>query len=290
MDTLLGQGRAAIDLIVDAGSFEENNLPDLLFTCDDYGVGAVVGSARLNDKVCTVIANDGMSFNPRFPVVYAGVIGLEEAYKMAMAVYCTIQADVDKPLAEKRPLLLIVDTPGNGPGKVEEIIGMNKATGAYQLALAEARMKGHPIVAVVIGRAISGAFLCHGLQADHIVSLSAKFQTMIHVMPLTSISRITKLSLERLNELAQVNPVFAPGPQFFYQLGGIEALIEELQDLRPTIIRHVEEVSRLKQSERSEQLGPQGRGVLGNSRGGRTTRMQVLAQMKHEFSAVAERY
>lgn len=290
MNTLLGQGRAAIDLIVDAGSFEENNLPDLLFTCDDYGVGAVVGSARLNDKVCTIIANDGMSFNPRFPVVYAGVIGLEEAYKMAMAVYCTMQADADKPLAEKRPLLLIVDTPGNGPGKVEEIIGMNKATGAYQLALAEARMKGHPIVAVVIGRAISGAFLCHGLQADHIVSLSAKFQTMIHVMPLTSISRITKLSLERLNELAQVNPVFAPGPQFFYQLGGIEALIEELPDLRPTIIRHVEEVSRLKQSKENDQLGPQGRGLLGSRRGGRPTRMQVLTRMKHEFSAVAERY
>ncbi|CNC80546.1 biotin-independent malonate decarboxylase subunit gamma [Yersinia pseudotuberculosis] len=290
MDTLLGQGRAAIDLIVDTGSFEENNLPDLSLSCDDYGVGAVVGSAKLNDQVCTVIANDGMSFNPRFPVVYAGVIGLEEAYKMAMAVYCTVKADADKPLAEKRPLLLIVDTPGNGPGKVEEIIGMNKATGAYQLALAEARMKGHPIIAVVIGRAISGAFLCHGLQADHIVSLSAKFQTMIHVMPLTSISRITKLSLERLNELAKVNPVFAPGPQFFYQLGGIEALIEALPDLRPTIIRHVEEVSRLKQSEGNSQLGPQGRGLLGNSRGGRTTRMQVLTQMKQEFSAVAERY
>lgn len=290
MNTLLGQGRAAIDLIVDEGSFEENNLPDLMLACDDYGVGAVVGCARLNNKVCTVIANDGMSFNPRFPVVYAGVIGLEEAYKMAMAMYCTMKADADKPIAEKRPLLLIVDTPGNGPGKVEEIIGMNKATGAYQLALAEARMQGHPIVAVVIGRAISGAFLCHGLQADHIVSLSAKFQTMIHVMPLTSISRITKLSLERLNELAQTNPVFAPGPQFFYQLGGIEALIEELQDLRPTIIHHVEEVRRLKQSENGEQLGPQGRGLLGNSRGGRTTRMHVLEQMRLDFEAVADRY
>lgn len=75
---------------------------------------------------------------------------------------------------------------------MEEIAGMNKSTGGYQLALAEARKAGHPIVAMVIGRAISGAFLCHGLQADHILALSKDFGTMIHVMPLTSIARITK--------------------------------------------------------------------------------------------------
>ena len=103
---------------------------------------------------------------------------------------------------------------------------MNKATGAYQLALAEARKAGHPVLAVVIGRAISGAFLCHGLQADRILSLSSKYNTMIHVMPLTSIARITKQDLERLTELSKSNPVFAAGPDFFFRLGGIEEIIE----------------------------------------------------------------
>ncbi len=208
VEVMIGRGRDAIDMVVDPGSFHENQVGDVTFP-DDIGPGAVVGEAAIDGRDVVVIANDAQAFNDKFPVVYFGVIGLEEAYKMAKVVYTTIKQDADKPVGEKRPLVLIVDTPGNGPGKIEEIFGMNKATGSYQLALAEARKSGHPVIALVIGRAISGAFLCHGLQADHILSLSPEFGTMIHVMPITSISRITKMDIERLEELSKENPVFA---------------------------------------------------------------------------------
>ena len=290
MENLLGQGRAAIDLIVDEGSFAENALAELNLPCDDYGPGAVVGSARINGEICTVIANDAMTFNPRFPVVYAGIIGLEEGYKMALAVYRTLAMDKDKPAGEKRPLVLIVDTPGNGPGKLEEIIGMNKATGAYQLALAEARHAGHPIIAMVIGRAISGAFLCHGLQADHILSLTSEFGTMIHVMPLSSIARITRQDVERLSELSRSNPVFAAGPEFFWQLGGVEELIKTIPAMREAIVRHIGDVRRQKQDVGIQATGPQGRGLSGKERGGRKMRGVILAQMHDEYQQVAARY
>lgn len=290
MDSLMGQGRTAIDLIVDSGSFLENQLSEFSLPIDDYGSGAVVGSAMINGLPCTVIANDAMTFNMRFPVVYAGIIGLEEAYKMALAVYCTIEMDKNKPLTDKRPLLLIVDTPGNGPGKVEEIIGMNKATGAYQLALAEARKAGHAVIAIVIGRAISGAFLCHGLQADRIVSLSARFGTMIHVMPLTSIARITKQSLERLTELSKDNPVFAAGPQFFYQLGGVEEQIEDIETIRTVVIKQIDEIKTLKAKDQQALLGPWGRGMLGSQRAGRKTRSEVLSLMQQQFDHIANQY
>ena len=290
MENLLGQGRAAIDQIVDEGSFAENALTGLNLPCDDYGPGAVVGSARINGEICTVIANDAMTFNPRFPVVYAGVIGLEEGYKMALAVYRTIALDKDKPAGEKRPLVLIVDTPGNGPGKQEEIIGMNKATGAYQLALAEARHAGHPIIAMVIGRAISGAFLCHGLQADHILSLTSEFGTMIHVMPLSSIARITRQDVERLSELSRSNPVFAAGPEFFWQLGGVEELVKTIPAMKETVVRHIAEVRRQKQDAGIQATGPQGRGLSGEERGGRKMRGVILAQMHDEYQQVAARY
>ena len=290
MENLLGQGRAAIDLIVDEGSFAENALAELNLPCDDYGPGAVVGSARINGEICTVIANDAMTFNPRFPVVYAGIIGLEEGYKMALAVYRTLAMDKDKPAGEKRPLVLIVDTPGNGPGKLEEIIGMNKATGAYQLALAEARHAGHPIIAMVIGRAISGAFLCHGLQADHILSLTSEFGTMIHVMPLSSIARITRQDVERLSELSRSNPVFAAGPEFFWQLGGVEELIKTIPEMREAIVRHIGDVRRQKQDVGIQVTGPQGRGLSGEERGGRKMRGVILAQMHDEYQQVAARY
>lgn len=290
MENLLGQGRVAIDLVVDEGSFAENALAELNLPCDDYGPGAVVGSARINGEICTVIANDAMTFNPRFPVVYAGIIGLEEGYKMALAVYRTLAMDKDKPAGEKRPLVLIVDTPGNGPGKLEEIIGMNKATGAYQLALAEARHAGHPIIAMVIGRAISGAFLCHGLQADHILSLTSEFGTMIHVMPLSSIARITRQDVERLSELSRSNPVFAAGPEFFWQLGGVEELIKTIPAMREAIVRHIGDVRRQKQDVGIQATGPQGRGLSGEERGGRKMRGVILAQMHDEYQQVAARY
>ncbi len=288
-NTMIGRGRDAIEMIVDAGSFEENKIGNAEVDAE-YGPGAVVGTAKLMDQTVTVIANDAYAFNDRFPVVFGGVIGLEEAYKMATTVYRTIEADAEKHLSEKRPIVLIVDTPGNGPGKMEEIAGMNKATGSYQLALAEARKTGHPIIAMVIGRAISGAFLCHGLQADEILALSTDFGTMIHVMPITSISRITKMDIERLEELSKVNPVFAPGVNFFYNLGGVKEIVNKVEDMRDVIAKHIKEVQELKANGEIEKLGPWGRGLDGDARGGRVTRLKAMAKMNEEFAAVADKY
>ena len=289
MESMIGKGREAIDMLADAGSFEENIVGSCTFD-GEYGPGAVVGTCKLDGRTATIISNDAQAMNPRFPVVYFGVIGMEEAYKMATAVYETIKADADKPVEEKRPILLIVDTPGNGPGKVEEIIGMNKATGGYQLALAEARKTGHPVVAVVIGRAISGAFLCHGLQADHILALSEEYGTVIHVMPLTSISRITKMDIEKLEEMSKTNPVFASGVNFFYQLGGIEEIIRDTADMHQIAAKHVELVRAEKAAGRYRTTGPEGRGALGAERKGRVVRPQVIAKMQESFGEIQEKY
>ena len=247
-NTMIGRGRDAIEMIIDPDSFQENIIDGYSFD-PDYGPGSVIGTAKLNDKPATIIASDAMAFNDRFPVVFGGVIGLEEGYKMATAVYRTMEADKEKPLSEKRALVLIV-----------------------------------------IGRAISGAFLCHGLQADHILSLSKDFGTMIHVMPLTSIARITKMDIERLEELSTSNPVFAAGPDFFYKLGGVQEIVDKVEDMRRAVIKHVDEVAALKAAGKGELLGPWGRGLLGEERGGRTHRLEAIKQMTAEFDAVADKY
>jgi malonyl-S-ACP:biotin-protein carboxyltransferase subunit MadD len=290
METLLGQGRAAIDLIVDAASFNEGTVGAHHFDDPDFGPGAVVGEAKLDGVTVTVIASDADAFNEKFPVVYSGIIGLEEGYKMAQAVYATLAVDAEKPATGKRPIVLIVDTPGNGPGKVEEIFGMNKATGSYQLALAEARLAGHPIVAMVVGRAISGAFLCHGLQASRILSLTSQFQTMIHVMPITSVSRIIKKDVELLEVLAKSNPVFAAGPAFFHKLGGVESLVETIPGMRPAIIAQIGEIRAAQASGEADHTGPRGRGRLGAERGGRAVRPKVQELLRSEFAAVEAQF
>jgi len=290
MEILVGQGRKAIDMIIDPGTLDENKIGTFSIEDAEFAPGAVIGTALVNGQESTIIANDAQVFNSKFPVVYAGIIGMEEAYKMALAVYHTMEADKEKPLEQKRSIVLIVDTPGNGPGKVEEIFGMNKATGAYQLALAEARKAGHPILAMVIGRAISGAFLCHGLQADQILSLSKDFSTMIHVMPLTSIARITKQDIEKLEEMSTSNPVFASGAEFFHKLGGVQEVIDSTEKMRDAIISHVNEIRELKKAGKFDELGPWGRGALGKERGGRVVRGKVIEQMESEFAKVADKY
>ncbi|WP_319369990.1 biotin-independent malonate decarboxylase subunit gamma [uncultured Ilyobacter sp.] len=284
---MAGKGRKAVEMIVDENSFLENII-GIYNQNKEIAPSAVVGTAKLEGKEVTIIANDATKMNPRFPVVYGGIIGLEEGYKMATAVYDTIETD--KSSKVKRPIVLIVDTPGNGPGKVEEIIGMNKSTGSYQLALAEARLKGHPIVAMIIGRAISGAFLCHGLQADRILSLSADFKTMIHVMPITSIARITKLDIETLEGLSKSNPVFASGAHFFYDLGGLEEVINNVDDMRDTIIKHIKDVYQLFENGENYKTGPAGRGLLGDERGGRVTRSKVMSTMNAEFRKIESQF
>ena len=70
-NTMIGRGRDAIEMIVDAGSFDENKIGTAEFD-PDYGPGAVVGTAKLKDETVTVIANDAYAFNDRFPVVFGG--------------------------------------------------------------------------------------------------------------------------------------------------------------------------------------------------------------------------
>lgn len=285
---MAGKGREAIAMILD-GDFNENIVGDTSID-PTSGPGAVVGTGKMGGRTVTIIANDAKVANPRFPVVYAGIIGMEEAYKMATAVYASIDADRNQPANAKRPLVLIVDSPGNGPGKTEEIFGMNKATGAYQLALTQARQQGHPVIAMIIGRAISGAFLCHGLQADRILTLSREYGTMIHVMPITSIARITKRDIETLEELSKTNPVFASGADFFYQLGGVEEILDDAATMKEAICRHIDEVYTLNIQGRSEENGPWGRGLLGAQRGGRKARARTLEKMQQEFDLIAEDY
>ena len=121
-----GRGREAMDLIVDEGSFVENHCGGEMLD-PEYAESALVGTAAISGETMTVIANDAGIGNPRFRMVYSGLMGLEEGLKMAYAVYLTIKADKNKPLAEKRPIILIVDTPGMSPG-LEEIIGIYKST------------------------------------------------------------------------------------------------------------------------------------------------------------------
>ncbi|MGC1720757.1 MAG: biotin-independent malonate decarboxylase subunit gamma [Isosphaeraceae bacterium] len=57
-------------------------------------------------------------------------------------------------------------------------------------------MGGHPVVALVVGKAISGGFLAHGLQAHRLLALDAR-GVMVHAMPKESAAHVTRRSVRR---------------------------------------------------------------------------------------------
>jgi malonate decarboxylase gamma subunit len=282
---LLGKADESVDMIFDEGTFVENKVANTFLEAE-LAPPVFAGEAMLDGKVCTVLGNFSKRPNPRFRVVFNGVMGMEECYKFCQAIYATIEADKNKPLEEKRPVILLIDTPGNSPGKVEEIVGMTKATASYQFALEDARHAGHPVIGMIIGRAISGAFLCHGLLSDRILSLPKEYGTIVHVMPTTSIAVITKIPLERLNELVKTNAVFASGAEFVYKLGTLNEIVDKPEDIKGALLKNIEEIRQLKKDGKWDQLGIWSRGVLGAERGGRKPRMQAIEKMDKEFKAI----
>jgi malonate decarboxylase gamma subunit len=77
------------------------------------------------------------------------------------------------------------------------------------------------VIGLVYDQALSGGFITSGLMADACYALP---DATIRVMALPAMARITKVPEERLTELAQSNPVFAPGAENYQRMGGVQEI------------------------------------------------------------------
>ncbi|MCF8563210.1 biotin-independent malonate decarboxylase subunit beta [Alicyclobacillus tolerans] len=166
----------------------------------------------------------------RFPRVRHGEVGLEEGWTIARVVREAIAADEGK---RQRPIVAIVDVPGQAFGYREELLGIHLALAAAVDAYATARLAGHPVISLVVGNAISGAFLAHGLQANRIMAL-ADPQVAVHVMSKKSAARVTRRSVEELDEAAQKVPGIAYDVGSFAKLGALYQLVEGIDADAPS--------------------------------------------------------
>jgi malonate decarboxylase gamma subunit len=140
----------------------------------------------------------------RFPCARQGEVGLEEAYTLAMRVREAMDQDAN---GNKRPLIAIVDLKSQAYGRREETAAIFLATATAADAYASARMKGHPVIALVVGHAISGGFLTHGYQANRILAFDDS-DVVIHAMHKEAAARITLRSVADLDRLGhQVAPM-----------------------------------------------------------------------------------
>jgi malonate decarboxylase gamma subunit len=137
--------------------------------------------------------------NARFPCARHGEVGLEEGYTLAARVRELMEQDKNK---TKRPIVAIVDAKSQAYGRREETAAIFLACAAAIDAYGSARLAGHPVIALIVGQAISGVPLTHGYQANRILAFDDD-GVMIHAMHKAAAARITRRSLEELEKLAK---------------------------------------------------------------------------------------
>jgi len=167
----------------------------------------------------------------RFPRACDNVVGLEQGWGLAQAVRAVIETDASEPV--KRPIVALVDVKSQAYGRREELLGLHLACAAAVDAYASARLAGHPVIALIVGPAMSGAFLAHGYQANRILALDAP-GTMVHAMGREAAARVTRRSLEALDALGETIIPMAYSMHAFNQLGLLSHLIQGVDADAPT--------------------------------------------------------
>jgi malonate decarboxylase gamma subunit len=176
----------------------------------------------------------------RFPRARSGEVGLEQGWSLAELVRRAIGER--NAAGELIPIVAVVDVIGQAYGRREELMGIHIACAAAANAYADARLEGHPVIALIVGNAMSGAFLAHGYQANRIVALDAP-GVLIHAMGKEAAARITRRSVEQLIELGERIAPMSYDVRSYAKLGLLEQLIEGIAADAPG----VEDVRRVRQ-------------------------------------------
>jgi biotin-independent malonate decarboxylase beta subunit/biotin-independent malonate decarboxylase gamma subunit len=158
----------------------------------------------------------------RFYRAREGQVGVTEALALAQAVRDVIEAD--EHAQRKCAIVAVVDLPSQAYGRYEEMAGLHQAMAVTTDAYHAARIAGHPIVAIVVGTALSGGFLTHGLQANQILALDDP-NVEIHAMHKAAAARITLRTVDQLDELAKTVAPLSYRVEDWARLGFCDALL-----------------------------------------------------------------
>ncbi|AGN86041.1 biotin-independent malonate decarboxylase subunit gamma [Enterobacter sp. R4-368] len=160
--------------------------------------------------------------NNHYPRAAKGEVGLLEGWTLAKVVSETIAADANNSV--KRPIIAVIDVPSQAYGRREEAFGIHQALAGAAAAYANARLAGHPVIGLIVGKAMSGAFLAHGYQANRLIAFNDA-GVLIHAMGKESAARITLRTVEALEKLAATIPPMAYDISNYATLGLLADLL-----------------------------------------------------------------
>jgi biotin-independent malonate decarboxylase gamma subunit len=166
----------------------------------------------------------------RFPRARHGELGLDEGWALASHVRDAIAADLS---AKKRPIIAIVDVQSQAYGRLEALLGIHLSLAAAADAYATARMTGHPVVALIVGTALSGGLLGHGDQAHRLLALDDP-GVVIQAMRKQAAARVTRRTVEELDELGKTIIPMAYDIRQFAKLGLLHELISGINADAPS--------------------------------------------------------
>jgi malonate decarboxylase beta subunit len=160
-----------------------------------------------------------------------GEVGLTESWALAVAIDDIVSADAAVEM--KRAVVAVVDLPSQAYGRIEETAGLHQAIAATVDAYHRARNAGHPTVAIVVGHALSGGFLAHGLQAQQILALDDP-GVQIHAMHKSAAARITLRTVDELEKLAETVIPLSYNVRDWAKLGFCDGLLSVTDADTPT--------------------------------------------------------
>ena len=145
-------------------------------------------------------------------------IGVDEAIVVARRVRDAVRRGGDG------PILVLVDSDSQRMSKRDELLGLSEFLAYLAKNLILADLQGRHTVGLLYGHSAAGAFIATALSTRTLVALPGADPA---VMDLPSMSRVTKLSLDVLQEKAKSTPVFAPGAENIGRVGAILAVWDE---------------------------------------------------------------
>lgn len=165
-----------------------------------------------------------------YPRVRTGEVGLLEGWELARAVHEAMAGDQG---GAKRSIVAVIDVSSQAYGRREEAFGIHEALAGAAGAYAQARQSGHPVIGLIVGKAMSGAFLAHGYQANRLIALNDD-GVMVHAMGKSAAARVTLRSVEDLERLAAQVPPMAYDIASYATLGLLWKLVDVQSAEQPT--------------------------------------------------------
>jgi malonate decarboxylase gamma subunit len=221
----------------------------------DGGVLTGAGTLQRGGQVA-VIGIDG-----KLPV------GVDEAIRLSRHVVDVMQRGGGE------PILILLDSDSQRMSKRDELLGLNEFLAHLAKCLIHADMRGHRTVGLLYGHTAAGAFIATAMATRSLVALPGASPA---VMDLPSMSRVTKLPIEVLEEKARSTPVFAPGLANMAQVGAVAAIWDDKASLAGQLQAVLDEPSN----------GRDARDRLGENRKGRLKAADI-AERVHELAVAS---